>query len=444
MIEIAIKTYWESTIQNGISFLTEQGDKKIKKVKNLIHLFYFVVLLTSIKTFSAFYQFPEWNIIMESKHLFEPIWSVKWISIDRWEIYIRSIFLSFLIFSFIGIILWERSRFIRTGVFVSMLFYVSVISSFGKIDHYMHLMVIVTFLLIFIPNKKSNNKSEKQTYDSFFMVFFGIQTLILLTYFTSGIFKFYGILDQELSGLKSALSPDSLAQNLGKTSFASNSDYFLSTFVLNNSSYFFSIVLIIGYLIEVLSIYIIFKPNLHKTWGLLLIILHTGILLSVGPDFTQQILVVGIFLLFSPFCETDIITDLSVKWKAIHKRFRYRKKKNNFTVFYDTDCLVCNRFLQFISKYELPNEISICKLQSVQFEELIKQKKGLASVDSIIVLEVDEDDHTFVRVKADGIVWVLSKIKSKFILLRFVYKVFPFFGNYTYDLIAKNRKNIDL
>ena len=439
MIKTIIKTYWESTILNGISFLTDQGGNKIKKAKHLIHLFYFIVLLTSIQTFSSFSQFPEWNIILESKHLFEPIWSVKWISIDKWEICIRSIFLIFIFFSFLGLILWERSRLIRVGVFLSIFFYVSLISSFGKIDHYVHLMVIVSFLLIFMPTKKSG----EQIGERFLMIFFGLQSFILLTYFTSGIFKLYGILDQELSGLTSALSVDSLAQNLSKTSFVTNSDYFLSSFVLNNSSYFFSIVLIVGYFIEFFSIYIIFKPNLHKTWGVLLIMLHAGILLSVGPDFTQQILMVGIFLLFSPFSKTDIATDFSINWKLINERFSNRKKKNNFIVFYDGDCLMCNKFLLFISKYNLPNEISICKLKSARFEELIKQKNGLANVDSIVVLEFEKENNTFVRIKADGIVWVLSKIKSRFILLKLTYKISPFAGNYIYDLIAKNRKKVN-
>lgn len=263
MINVLIKTFWQSSIVNGRSFLTGDIKGKVKKSKLIIHFFYFIVLITSTQIFVSDSQFPDWSIILGSKDLFEPIWSVRFLPIKYWDSVVRIIMLSFLFFSFLGVMLWNRYRFIRIGVFLSMFLYVSLISSFGKIDHGMHIMLLALFLLIFIPNEKASENSE----GALLKIFFGIQTLILLTYFSSGVFKFYGLLNQEFLGLNSVFSYDSYAQNICKTSFIYDFNCFFSSFILNHSSFAFSIILILGYSIELLSIYVIFKPKLHRIGG---------------------------------------------------------------------------------------------------------------------------------------------------------------------------------
>ena len=305
MIKTIINTFWQSSIINGDNFLAPKR-VNIQRIRFLIDIFYFYTLFLSISTFSSYNQFPEWYTIVNSQHLFEPIWSLKWMtSIKNWELFVRLILCFFLISSFIGVLIWRRSKLSRIAIFFSLFLYLSLISSFGKIDHYLHISLLCSFILIFVPSSISTN--SKLMNEIFPKIFFGIQTFILITYFTSGFFKILGILEQELLGLKSALSPDSLAQNLSKTSLATNADSFLQSFILNSPSFVFSVVLVFGFLIEFFSIYVIFRPKLHRIWGVLLILLHTGILLSVGPDFTYQIFIIGIFIFFSPFLIMEMI-----------------------------------------------------------------------------------------------------------------------------------------
>lgn len=439
MIKTVINTFWQSSIINGDNFLAPNRAIN-QRIRFQIDIFYFYILFLSISTFSPFNQFPKWDTILNSHHLFEPIWTLKWMSsIENWGLCVKLIFCFFLVSSVLGTLVWKRSKLSRTAIFFSFLLYLSLISSFGKIDHYLHLPLICSFILIFVPSSKSNNSIDYNLPK----IFFGIQTIILLTYFSSGIFKIYGILDQELLGLKSALYPDSLAQNLSKTSFASNSECFLQSLILHSPSYFYSIVLVVGFLIEFLSIYVIFRPKVHRIWGLLLILLHAGILLSVGPDFTYQVLVIGIFILFSPFSSTenDLIDDIRVHFKKI--KYKFSKNKNDFIIFYDGECLMCNRFLKFISKFDLPKEMRICKIQSSTFSQLIKEKPDLSEIDSIIVVETNADISKNIRIKASGITWVLSKINLKFWIIELLFKISPFLGNCIYDIIAKNRKKTD-
>ncbi|MEO1628975.1 MAG: DCC1-like thiol-disulfide oxidoreductase family protein, partial [Bacteroidota bacterium] len=433
-----VKTFWQSTIINGRSFLTHDLAERQKRSKLLIHIFYFITLVTSIQVFASPSQFPEWNSILDSARLFAPIWSVGFLPVEYWETCVQIILLSFLTCSFLGVVWWDKSRLVRVAVFLSMFFYVSLISSFGKIDHVTHMMMLSLFLLIFLPNEDQTDAAKAE----YLKVIFGIQTLVLLSYFTSGFFKFYGILDQELAGLNSALSPDSMAQNLSKTSFAHSKDYFFSSFVLDNSSFVFSLLLIVGYCVELFSIYIIFKPQLHKIWGLLLIGLHAGILLSVGPNFHFQIITVGIFLLFSPFGEGHITSIFSTSFLANSKESMGAKKKNEFIVYYDGECLMCNRFLQFISKFALPSEMRICKIQSDRFQQVLADHPDLAAVDSIIVVEKREEG-AFIRIKASAVLWVLAKMTKGHALLNFGHRLAPYLGNSIYDLVAANRTKTD-
>lgn len=436
MIKTIIHTFWESSIVNGDSFLipTKRG---IEQINFLIQFFYFYILVLSIGIFSPYTQLPEWDTILKSQHLFQPVWCLGWLPIANWDLCVRLFLLYFFVSSFIGLVLWKRFKLARIFVFTSFFLYLSLVSSFGKIDHYLHLALIVSFLLIFIPTSTSDDL-EKLNLQK---LFFGIQTFILLTYFTSGLFKLYGILDQELLALNSALSPDSLALNVGKTSFATTNDNFLQSFILNTPSYLFSVVLVFGYLIEFLSIYVIFKPGLHQLWGLLLIILlHAGILLSVGPDFTNQIFIVGIFILFSPFSKNqiDFITDLSLHSKRVYSKLSIHK--NEFIVFYDGECTICNGFLKFISRFNLPNEMRIFEIQSVRFKELVKDTSSLSGIESMVIVESIDHIEKKISIKASGIAWVLSRISGWFWLIRLFYNVFPFVGNYIYDLVVKTRK----
>jgi hypothetical protein len=236
-------------------------------------------------------------MMLESEHLFDPLWSSRWILYVEWETAVRSVLLCYFACSFLSIFLWNRIRWIRVVTFLSIFQYLSLISSFGKIDRYLHIMVVASFILIFLPKDLNDESGTPEVLGIFFIR----QSFILLTYFSSGIFKFWGILDQELHGVKSALSPDGFAQNIAKASFGTNTPSFFGSWIIATHSPFYSILLIAGYLIEVFSLFIIINPHRHRQWGLVLILFHSMILMTVGPDFTIHMVVIGVFLIFSPF-----------------------------------------------------------------------------------------------------------------------------------------------
>lgn len=98
-------------------------------------------------------------------------------------------------------------------------------------------------------------------------------------------------------------------------------EYFFTSSVFKNDSSLLSTFLILGFCIEFGAHIILFKPQYHRIWGLLLILLHSLILLFISPDFTIQILVIGIFILCSPFSPlADLKSDIHYLTSTIFSR----------------------------------------------------------------------------------------------------------------------------
>lgn len=115
-------------------------------------------------------------------------------------------------------------------------------------------------------------------------------------------FKIHGIISQISKNEISALNPEALGQLVALTMNGStNEKYFLADYIINAPSFFHSVLLLAGYFIELFAIVVIFKPKLLFIWGLLLILLHSAILMTVGPDFSIQVIVIGLYILYSPF-----------------------------------------------------------------------------------------------------------------------------------------------
>ena len=105
--------------------------------------------------------------------------------------------------SFIAMLLGTQYKIIRIILFLSFFNYTALINSFGKIDHYLHLSLLISFILIFYTHQP--NRIAK--------LFKSIQLFILSTYTISGIFKFWGIITQSIQGEITVFNPNSLAYN---------------------------------------------------------------------------------------------------------------------------------------------------------------------------------------------------------------------------------------
>lgn len=264
----------------------------------LIKFFYFFIFYLSLQSFNQHSILPFWDDLLQAKHYFSPLWCTQWMSYFKWDYIIHFSLIFFLLMSFIAMLLGTQYKIIRIILFLSFFNYTALINSFGKIDHYLHLSLLISFILIFYTHQP--NRIAK--------LFKSIQLFILSTYTISGIFKFWGIITQSIQGEITVFNPNSLAYNLSKTIYNTGNKVYFQDLILNQPSYLFSFFLFLGYLLELVAILAIIKTKLLPWMGIFLVLLHTIILLTVGPNFIFQIVILILFLIL-PYSLT------STNWK---------------------------------------------------------------------------------------------------------------------------------
>ena len=401
-MKIILQAFWDRTIYKGQSWLTSSIDVKIQRTVSLLYIFYFFGLLISIQSFFANYQLSNLEELQNTERYFIPFERFSSSVLSNWRVTVNSI----LIFNFstalLGVIGWKRLRWIRILNFLGLLFYVVLISSFNTVYYSLFLYLLATFSLIFLPNSHQFNHQK----ETVLKLFLGVH-LVLLAVFLSILFSF-----------KSTFSP---------------------LFHHSIFSFFY-----ISCCIALLSVYSFLKPQLYRILSFLLFSMSVFFLVVEGPIFILHNILLVVLLWFSPFqmketCMNMFCVDWLKKWR-IKKEQSNPSIQSDVIVFYDGDCMMCNRFLGVLASYDLPDEVKVCAQQSKTYLSVLDQYPDLKKIDSIVIIEKKEGVISLVKIKADSITWLLAKLKIRMKILRVLYCLFPLVSDVLYDFIAKNRK----
>lgn len=259
-----------------------------------IKFFYYLVLgfafvsLTTVANYSSdIVILPQW-----------PVYWTTYFSVS--EIDSLNIISLFLLLSTFLASLRTDFQLFRIATFVGTLELVAFNMSFGNINHHSeHLLVLVSFMLIFLPNKL-DQKISSQTKIRLLAVYLGCQALILLTYTLSGFWKIESILSQTQIGEATSLHPKALAYQVASRLIETNSSSILGDFIIKN--YFIGWPLYLGSIyIEACSLFILFKPKVQKLWAAALILFHVFIFLTMTIPFILNVFCLFIFFTGSPY-----------------------------------------------------------------------------------------------------------------------------------------------
>lgn len=112
---------------------------------------------------------------------------------------------------------------------------------------------------------------------------------------------------------------------------------------------------------------------------------------------------------------------------------------SKYYLFYDGDCGVCNRWVQWVLKNDKNDNFRFVALQSSFGQSFLKDRNLPTSNFSTLYLW---KPNTFYLTKSDAVIKIGRVLGGKFRLLN-IGKVVPtFVRNKMYDLVAKNRMNI--
>ena len=193
--------------------------------------------------------------------------------------------------------IWPEKRPFRLLAFVGLLLVIAMENSFGKINHNMHGWLAVSFCFLFLPAENGQKRVHRFTY---LTSFWTAQAVLLWFYTMSGVWKMNIGITQLLAGEINAFHPYAMAQQVANRLLQDNSNSLIGPFIVENPLLGWPLYLSALYL-EFFAFFAAFRPGLHHFWGASLALFHLGTYLTMTITFNENILLLGLLLIASPF-----------------------------------------------------------------------------------------------------------------------------------------------
>lgn len=268
-------------------------DNALKRAMTIVPFIYLFLL------FQAFSIFGRRIDFMQGAELFAPLWPIAWLA-DSSASYAGDIVSGiFLITALIAVVFYSR-RWARLGAFVGFFLFHAWLSSFGTVDHTWLPWVYVLFFLIFLPDIWNQTSWSVYERKSFLLGFFTTQVYLGLLYTLTGLGKVVRGFSHLISGESNFLSPDAFALVIADWFEKSGYTSLLGPAVLEHPYLGWPFFLFVHYL-QLFALWAIFRPNLQRVWGTILICFHVATFLTMGILYVNTIFLLGALLVFSPF-----------------------------------------------------------------------------------------------------------------------------------------------
>ena len=325
----------------------------------LLSQFYYLLLAYQIATSSLGF-----GRAYEGIPLTAPLWPLKLvqqtIGVD-WLAHTTAVTAFGLLFA-ISAAVAPRILVWRLGTFLYLLLQVALRNSYGSINHGTHVLLLVSFALLFLPRRDRNQPKTWRGVLACLNVFWLIQIVVLLPYTLSGFWKiWYGRLD--------LLSPDALTRILLNRLLAEADDIPpLLPFVSQYDLLTYAMWLLTIY-IEIFAILVVFRPHLHRPFGVVLMLFHATSDWLMNISFPSHIILLGLFLVFSPLAPVRLslsglmqsLPIIGIPFRAV-KRLRsadQHRQVDRVQLIYDGECPLCSNYAQFLKLKQSVKELTL-------------------------------------------------------------------------------------
>ncbi|MEM1195376.1 MAG: hypothetical protein AAGH57_04680 [Pseudomonadota bacterium] len=205
---------------------------------------------------------------------------------------------------FAGLAFWKPSIIAwRIAFAMTFLMCAAVPVSLGAVNHGYHEWFWVAFVFIFLPSGATKNASRPVKM-SYLMTFSTIQCLILMFYTMAGTWKVLAGIKSLVAGVPGNFSPHSLSWTLANRMAQTNTEPLLGPFMVDNPLLGLPAFWFLMYA-QVASVFVAFRPSLHRAWAIALIAFHTGTFLLMEIPFPTHIAILALLFLVSPFQRED-------------------------------------------------------------------------------------------------------------------------------------------
>lgn len=260
---------------------------------------------TLVRTFYAFLTFKimfeqdMWGSLL-GRDSMEPLWPVFWMgSGTPSDLHVQMI-LYMNLAAVLLVLMLPQFRALRIFCFLAFLQYVAFRNSFGKINHWGHLLLFASFLFIFLPTGWHQLNPRKAVKAATTMIIGACTAVILTTYSMSGLGKIIVGVMEASQGQPNSFSPDSLARHIADRMLETGQDSAFGDMIVNTPLLGWPMMMATIYF-QLASVFIIFRPELHRFWGGIHLLFHAGVYLTMTISFNNSVFMLALFLLASPF-----------------------------------------------------------------------------------------------------------------------------------------------
>lgn len=183
----------------------------------------------------------------------------------------------------------------RLAVFIYLFVVIALSNSYGSVNHGNYFYLFVGFPLVFLPSGMHVRlgRMPRRNVMSCIMVFWSVQSTILLSYTLAGYWKV------SVSGMELFASDGMLRILLARLM---NDTVQVPPLLplIASQKYLAQWMLLVTVYTQVFAILAVFRPHLHRPFGVVLILSHIGSDLLMNVESFANIVFLGLFLVFSP------------------------------------------------------------------------------------------------------------------------------------------------
>ncbi|MEM6886238.1 MAG: hypothetical protein AAF571_14535, partial [Verrucomicrobiota bacterium] len=256
-----------------------------------------VMVIYSFQLFLALRTIPHWSG-MASREGMLPLWPVAWMNAMPSETAIYSVLVLFLTGSLLGAVL-GRYRICRIAAFIGLFQFISWNYSYGKIGHSLHVLLFISFVLIFLPSGWQRKVNDRITRQHTLFTYWSAQAVPLIAYTMAGIVKVACGIYQVAAGQASVFGPEGLPRHVADRLLQTGSETPLGPWVIENAWLVLPGMWITLYL-ELFAIYALFRPATRIWFVGGLLIFHVASYFTMTIWFPQNCFLLLLLMLLFP------------------------------------------------------------------------------------------------------------------------------------------------
>ena len=331
-----------------------------------------------------------------------------------------------------------RFLILRLGVFLYLLLYIAMSNSYGSINHSKHVYIYVSFALLFLPGRDKPKEWSRKDVLSCLATLWLTQSILLLPYTLSGLWRIWR------SNLE-LLASDGMVRILLNRAIDSANFGTLLPYMVEHG-YLAQATLWVTVYVELFALLAVFRPHLHRLFGVALIGFHIGSYWIMSISFHDNILMIGLFLVLSPTAPTRFSLSGTIRslpiigiplraWSRLGSSKKRERVKRAWLI-YDGDCPFCSNYAQYLRVRDAVDELVL--VDAREGGPLVDEVRNLPhDLNQGMVLKLN--DRYYVGHKALNVLAILSDKRGAFSRLNRLLFNSPLAARLAYPLLRSAR-----